>query len=246
MYQSFEHFKASTQKNYNALRANPSMKLSDYRQHVAVEMGYNNPQSLKNALESIDSAHPKEFVADEIADLFSTSQIFSDVDNACCSCHIVDEMLYISHCNGEVGEENLAIPVDSAKAELFGAKLTLLSEGNFVASYIVYVLHSQPKITQEAILVNMDCGDSALYLNGVQLVVADPDFDCVDTVTKAAFNLRAAMLNTRVVVVDYSSRLAGSEDWTWDEVMKDISLPVNKRSTGVVGVRELKLELEKL
>lgn len=222
MFKSFEHFKSTVKTAYDALRSDPSMKLAAFKQIVSSELGYNNPQSIKNFFDSTTSKEPKVFYADQIGDFFNDVMVMND--HAALIEFVVNQNdAYIVGVDTDAGVEEHCFPIDDARAELYDGVLSIFSEDDLVDSYTVYERHKQPEvIASQAHLIYVDgiC-DLALYINGKQVCVADTaagdDRAMVVDITKSLMDALSCELN--VVHVSYNS----GEDWNWDDVWHDVS-----------------------
>jgi len=233
MFKSFEHFKAASKTAYDKLRSNPSMKLSVFRQVITDELGFKNPQSLKNALEAIPSAKPTIFIADQIAEAFNSRFVVDDYSNTI-EFAITGDIAHVVGTDVDSNVEEFSFELDKATAELFDGILSIFCEGELVETYTVYERHKQPVIPKvEAFFIYVDsiC-DMALYINGHQVAVADTKAgDDSEFVVRAAQNMMAA-LGYDLEVIQYKS----VGDWNWDEVWSDVSGGKAKDRITPVGI----------
>lgn len=52
MFTNFEHFKKATQEVFRQFKAQPNLKLSEFRQSLAIQAGFNNLESYKASLDT--------------------------------------------------------------------------------------------------------------------------------------------------------------------------------------------------
>lgn len=215
MFKSFEQFKSVTKVVYDALRSNPSMKLSAFRQLVCSEAGFLNPQSVKAYYGEEKTSDPEILIGDQLTELFNTSYVVDDLGAPKELYVNGDDTIVISSSDEDARE--LGCQLDEAKGELYDGVLMLYVGTEYIGKYTVYKRHQQPiKTTNEAFIVFVNSeSDMGFYLNGKTLGYVDRSAgDDFEPIVKAVLGVMQALdCSVEMVGIDLDD-----DEWNWDMV----------------------------
>ena len=223
MFKSFEQFKSVTKSVYDALRSNPSMKLSTFRQLLCTEAGYLNTQSLNAFYGKGVDPNPEELVGEQLIELFNTSYVIDECGSA---------MITSSDDSG--GNE---FQLEQARGVLYDGVLMFYIGVNYEGKYTVYKRHMQPaKPIYEAFIVYVNgASDMGLFLNGESLGYADNSAgDDFEPIVKATLGILGALgCSIKMVNVDINEN-----EWDWDIIPPLLSSENGFKEVGVIDSSE--------
>jgi hypothetical protein len=221
MFKSYEQFKSITKSVYDALRSDPSMKLSAFRQLFCTGAGYANPQSLKASFQCPVDPNPMMLVGDELADLFNTSYVVDEL-GAPKELSINGDDAIITSSGNEEGGDEFWFLLDEMRGVLYDGVLMVYIGTEYEGKYTVYKRHQQPEISSnEAVIVFVNGeSDMGFYLNGQSLGNADnkagDDFYPIVLAVKGVM----LALNCHVEIVGIE---LDDGEWNWDMIPARLS-----------------------
>jgi hypothetical protein len=145
LFNKFEHFKSATHALYQAIRSNPSMKISEFRENLVSNSTYTDINTYKASL----NKEPISMTSLDLATLITTSAVL--VTNSNCWIHdsyIEGDSLHINH-NDDDDQYHEHFSISNMKFKYYGnGKFGLFDEENFEFNINIFEPLTIPEIIQ--------------------------------------------------------------------------------------------------